>query len=66
MSYQVRVNGKVAASYATQEEALAHVRAVVAENPDQEPEIVDSDTGRSVEPASTQRWRDDLSGKVGY
>jgi len=66
MSYQVRIDGKTVASYATQEEALAHVRAAVAEDANREPEIVDSHTGRSVEPASTKRWRDDLSHKVGY
>lgn len=66
MAYEVRVAGKPVASYATQEEALAHVKRLVAEDVDSEPEIVDSETGRSVEPASTKAWREDLSKKIGY
>ncbi|MBV9783251.1 MAG: hypothetical protein JO264_05475 [Acidisphaera sp.] len=66
MAYQVRIGGKSVASYVTQEEALEHVKRLVADDVNSEPEIVNSETGRSVEPASTKAWRDHLSNKIGY
>jgi hypothetical protein len=35
-------------------------------NPDAEPEILDSETKRAVEPGSSRRWREELSQKVGF
>ena len=66
MRYEVRVGNASIGVFAESEDALECVRRALADNPDQEPEIIDMETGRAFEPASTEADRDDLASKVGY
>lgn len=66
MRYEVLLDGASIGVFATAEEALARVRAALAENPDHEPEIIDMTTGKAFEPGSSVDERDDLANKVGF
>ena len=66
MRYEVRTTSGSIGTYDTPEEALERVRQALADNPDDEPEIIDMETGKAFEPASTVEEREDLANKVGY
>ncbi len=66
MSYELHLDRQLVATYATLDEALTHARAAVRDNPDCDPEILDSETKRAVEPGASRRWREELSNKIGY
>ncbi len=66
MPYELRVLGSSVATFETSDEALAHAREVIKDNPDAEPEIFDTATGEPLEPASSKASRDDLARKIGY
>lgn len=66
MPYELHIDQTHVASFATLDEALTRARKAVRERPDCETEILDSETRRPVEPASSRHWRDELSNKVGY
>jgi hypothetical protein len=66
MSYELHIDKKHVANFATLDEALTRARDAVRERPDCETEILDSETKQAVEPASSRRWRDELSNEVGY
>ncbi len=66
MAFEVRVNGECIGVFPSQEAAIEQVRQVVLAQPDSEPEILDSETGRGVLPASSLRWREHLAKQVGY
>jgi hypothetical protein len=51
MRYEVRVAGASIGAFAEPEDALECVRRALAENPDQEPEIIDMQTGHAYDPA---------------
>ena len=61
MRYEVRVDGASIGVFETAEEALDRVRRALEENPGHEPEIIDQQTGRAYEPASTVDDRDELA-----
>jgi hypothetical protein len=64
--YELRVLGSSIATFASSEEALAHARDVIKDNPDAEPEIFDTATGEPLEPAASKASREDLAKKIGY
>lgn len=66
MAYEVRIDGKAAATFDTSEAALDRVRAEIARNVDCEPEIIDTETGHAFEPAASKSWREHLAKNVGY
>ncbi len=66
MAFELHVDQRHVATFATLDEALARARETLLSNPDAEPEILDSETKRAVEPASSSRWREELSRKVGF
>jgi len=66
MSYELHVHRRHVANFETLEEAQTRARNLMREQPDSEPEILDSTTKRAVEPASSRSWREDLSNKIGY
>lgn len=66
MPYELRLNGRTLGTYATRREAVERARAAVKADPDHEPEVIDTATGRAAVAAGSTRWRDELANKVGY
>lgn len=66
MAYEIRMEGKPAETFESSEAALDRVREILASDPDADPEVIDSKTGRAFEPAASKRWREHLANKVGY
>lgn len=66
MSYELRINGRVFGTYDSEQAAVERAREAVRAEPDLEPEILDTRTGRAVVPAGSKRWRDELANKIGY
>jgi hypothetical protein len=66
MAYELHVDRRHVATFPSLDEALTRAREMLLNQPDCEPEILDSDTKRAVEPASSRRWREELSQKVGF
>ncbi len=66
MAYELHVDRNHVATFQSLDEALARAREMLLSKPDCEPEILDSETKRAVEPASSRRWREELSQKVGF
>ncbi len=66
MAFELHIDRRHVASFPTLDEALARAREVMREQPDCEPEILDSETKRAVEPGSSRRWREELAHKIGY
>jgi hypothetical protein len=64
--YAVHIDRKPVASFPTSEEALALVRQELKTRPNCEPEILDTETGRPLEPAASRGWRDQLANEIGY
>jgi hypothetical protein len=51
MRYEVRIAGASIGVFAEAEEALECCRRALAENPGEEPEIIDMETGHAYDPA---------------
>ena len=66
MRYEVRVAGGSLGTYDDPEQALDRVKKALADNPEDEPEIIDMETGKAFEPAATEADRDELANKVGF
>lgn len=64
MPYELHIDKTLARTCATLEEAQAHARGALLDRPDCEVEILDPVTKRAVEPASSTRWREELSDKM--
>jgi hypothetical protein len=65
MRYEVCVAGASIGVFAEAEEALECVRAFLAANPDEEPEIIDMETGHAYEPAATEADRAERADDIG-
>ena len=61
MAYEVRIDTKPVGTFDNSEAAIERVREELARRPDCEPEILDTSTGRAVQPASSKRWQEHLS-----
>ncbi len=61
MAYEVRIDSKPVGTFDTSEAALDRVRDELRRHPDCEPEIIDTNTGRAVQPASSKRWQEHLT-----
>jgi hypothetical protein len=66
MRYEVRVSGGSIGTFETAEDALECVRAALADNPDDVPDIIDMETGEAFEPATTELQSDALAEKSGF
>lgn len=64
MPYELHIDKSHVATCATLEEAQARARGLVLDRPDSEVEILDPVTKKAAEPASSTRWRDELSRKI--
>jgi hypothetical protein len=62
--YELRLNGKSVGRYDDAETALERVRLFTVIDPDVEPEIMDTRTGRAFEVAASLRWREELKAKM--
>jgi hypothetical protein len=62
--YELRLNGKPVGRYDDAETALQRVRLFTAIDPDAEPEIMDTRTGRAFEVAASLRWREELKARM--
>ncbi len=66
MAYELHIDRRHVATFASLDEALMRAREMLLSQPDCEPEILDPETKRAVEPGSSRRWREELSQKVGF
>lgn len=66
MAYELRLEGQASELFVTTEAALRRVRSIIRNQPDADPEIVDTRTGRAFEPAASKDWREELARKLGY
>lgn len=66
MPYELRLDDQTVLTFDSEEEAVARAREEVRANPDLEPELRDTTTGKPVAPGASKGWRDDLSKTVGY
>lgn len=62
--YELRLNGRSVGRYDDAETALERVRLFTVIDPDVEPEIMDTRTGRAFEVAASLRWREELKAKM--
>jgi hypothetical protein len=51
MSFTVRLKGRTIATYDTEAEAEARAREIVLQDADNQPEVIDEQTGRAAAPA---------------
>jgi hypothetical protein len=66
MPFTVRLDGKTVATFDTEEAAVARARAILRDDADKQPEVIDAETGQPVAPGANQGSRDDLARKVGF
>lgn len=66
MPFIVRLGDKTIATYETEDEALARANEIVRADADQQPEVLDAQTGRAVAPGASARSRERLARKVGF
>jgi hypothetical protein len=66
MPFTVRLGGKTLATFDTEEEAVARARAILQDDADKQPEVLDAQTGQPVAPGASKGSRDDLARKVGF
>jgi hypothetical protein len=60
----LRLNGRSVGRYDDAETALERVRLFTVIDPDVEPEIMDTRTGRAFEVAASLRWREELKARM--
>ena len=66
MGYELRNNGRRLGIFDRPEEALAQVRVLMKRDPDCEPEVLETHTGRAFEPAASITWREELANKIAF
>jgi non-canonical (house-cleaning) NTP pyrophosphatase len=66
MGYELRFNGRPFGVFETQEAALQRAREALRDQPDLQPEIINTETGRASMPAGSKRWQDELASKTGF
>ena len=66
MGYELRSNGRSLGTFDRPEDALARVRVMMKRDPDCEPEVLETRTGRAFQPAASIAWRDELASKIGF
>lgn len=66
MAYELRCPGRPAREFATEAEAVAAARQVLADDGDAEVDVIDTETGRAAAPGASRAWREELSKRVGF
>ncbi len=66
MPYELRIPGSSPTQFATEQEAVATARVALQDDPNAEPEIFDTDTGKPCAPAASKSWREELATRVGF
>ena len=66
MPYEMRLAGRAPAPFDTEADAVAAARQVLLDDPDAEPEVFDTATGRPVAPGASKGWREELKNKAGF
>ncbi len=66
MAYELRNGGKAVGTFESSEKALEQARVLLRSDPDADPDILDTATGRAFEPAASKRWREHLANNVGF
>jgi hypothetical protein len=66
MPYELREKGRAVQTFDTEDEAVAGARELIRTQPDSDPEIWDTTTGKPAAPAASKAWREDLARKVGF
>ncbi len=64
--YELRLAGKAVGTYETEQEAMAAASAIVRDNADSVPEVVDTATNQPAAPAADRQEQETLAGKVGF
>ena len=60
MPYELRAKGRTVQTFATEDEAVAGARELIRTQPDSDPEIWDTTTGKPAAPAASKAWREGL------
>jgi hypothetical protein len=66
MPYELREKGRTVQTFDTEAEAVDGARKLVRTQPDSDPEICDTTTGKPAAPAASKAWREDRARKVGF
>ena len=66
MPYELRQAGRPPATFDTEEEAMAAARQVLIDDPDAEPDVIDTTTGKPTAPGASKAWREELKNRVGF
>jgi hypothetical protein len=66
MTFTLRLDGTTVATFDTEEEAVARARAILRDDADKQPEVLDAETGQPVAPGASKGSRDDLARKMGF
>ena len=66
MGYELRVAGAVIGTFDQPEAAVEAARLALRSQPDSEPEIIDTATGKPFAPAASRGWREYLANKIGF
>lgn len=66
MAFELRMPGVSAATFETEQDAVAAAKRALQENPDAEIEIIDTETGRPAAPGASKNWREELRSRVGF
>ncbi len=64
--FEVQLNGATIGRYDTEPDAIDCVRQLLGQNPNGEPEIFDTQTGKPITPGASRGWREHLSKQIGY
>lgn len=64
--YELRLKGKPAGTFETEQEAVAAASAAVRKDADSAPEVLDQATGQAAAPAADRQEQETYAGKVGF
>ena len=66
MHYELRAKDRTVQKFDTEDAAVTAARELIRAQPDSDPEIWDTTTGKPAAPAASKAWREDLARKVGF
>jgi hypothetical protein len=66
MPFEVRLAGKLVATFDSEAAAVARAREMLRQDADRQPEVLDTATGRAVAPGASAESRERLAGKIGF
>ncbi len=66
MPYELRLSGTKPVVFNTEEQAVEAAKQALYANPDAEPEVYDTSTGKPCAPGASKNWREELKSRVGF